>query len=675
MNNFNDKDEKENSLHKIWEKAWQDFITDGKINKKILRPIIYESWIRCKDLNINPNIKKNIVYSSEILERRKEENKFFIDNVKPFMENLYEAIKYLGFAISLYDKDACCLEMLCDNAMLNFCQSINLKPGASLSEDIIGTTCVNLSISYNQLISIKGYEYYCKAFHQIRGCASPLHNDKGQTIGILSIMGLKDTSSPLNISQMAKICTDLSDNVFKIKKMSEDFIISNNLLTAILESISNGIIAYDKQGKIKEINSFALNLLEMDKKDSIKKNIDDIIISTPSINTICQKEEESKNKEIKIKTKSDKKIRAFANITNIKDITEENTGQVLIFREIKELGKLVNKIVGSQAKYVFDDILGQNDALIESKKLAAIASTTFSNVLIQGESGTGKELFAQAIHNASSRADFPFVAINCAGIPRELIESELFGYAEGAFTGARKEGAIGKFELAEGGTMLLDEIGDMPIDMQVKLLRVLQNKDFFRIGGNTSITMDVRIISATNKNLLQEIKKGNFREELYYRLNVININIPSLKERNKDIEILANHFIKVLNKRLNKNVKGLDEKVLTLFLNYPWPGNIRELENVIEYTIAITEKEYISIEDLPERLTETISLEKNSVEVENVLDNKINKAEISNQELYEQTLKANNGDINKTAKILGISRATFYRRLEKYNIIPKQYRR
>jgi transcriptional regulator with PAS, ATPase and Fis domain len=228
------------------------------------------------------------------------------------------------------------------------------------------------------------------------------------------------------------------------------------------------------------------------------------------------------------------------------------------------------------------------------RSLGKIASNSFSNVLIQGESGTGKELIAQAIHKCSFRSTGPFVAINCGALPRNLVESELFGYEEGAFTGAKHGGRPGKFELAHGGTIFLDEIGDMPLDIQVRLLRVLQEKKIIRVGGQQYIDIDVRVIAATNKDLSQEVRDGNFRLDLYYRLNVLPILVPSLRERKKDILLLAEFFLKKFCRQSGMNMKKFSSAVSKAFMDYEWPGNVRELENVVERAVNLCEKEILS---------------------------------------------------------------------------------
>jgi transcriptional regulator with PAS, ATPase and Fis domain len=289
-------------------------------------------------------------------------------------------------------------------------------------------------------------------------------------------------------------------------------------------------------------------------------------------------------------------------------------------------------------------------------------------VLIHGESGTGKELIARAIHYNGKRKENPFVVVNCASIPRELLESELFGHERGAFTGAHQR-KIGKFELARGGTLFLDEIGEMEMDLQAKILRVIQEKEFERIGGNEVIKTDVRIISATNKNLKEEVKNKRFREDLYYRLSSFPIYIPPLRERKSDILVLTEHFIKKFNKKLNKNIKGITKRALKLFYDYDWPGNVRELENTLERCVVLADGDMIDIDVLPQNIRVGDSSMLTS-KIENIFDENapVIPFEKLKEEAIRHALKVTNNNILDAAKKLKIGRATMYRLMEKYKI-------
>jgi transcriptional regulator with PAS, ATPase and Fis domain len=313
---------------------------------------------------------------------------------------------------------------------------------------------------------------------------------------------------------------------------------------------------------------------------------------------------------------------------------------------------------------------------IERAKLAAQSA---SNIMIEGESGTGKELFAQSIHNFSSRNKMPFIAVNCGGIPRELIGSELFGYVEGAFTGAKKGGKPGKFELASGGTLFLDEIADMPFEQQATLLRVLQEKKVGRIGGNQMLPIDVRVICATNKDLKNEMKKGSFRQDLYYRLNVISLQIPPLWERSTDVILLFNHFLKTAARQVNKDIKSVAPEILNYLIAYSWPGNVRELQNVVERMLNTATGNYLGIDQLPEEIRNphassavTIKSEQTlratGISIREYRDQNKQKDEVAEKDRLIELLKKNNGNIMQTAKELGVSRPTLYKKMQNYHI-------
>jgi transcriptional regulator with PAS, ATPase and Fis domain len=310
-----------------------------------------------------------------------------------------------------------------------------------------------------------------------------------------------------------------------------------------------------------------------------------------------------------------------------------------------------------QAMYTWDQILTRDKAVKHIITMAAKAARRDSPVLLLGESGTGKELFAHAIHNSSRRAAGPFIAVNCASIPEHLLEAEIFGYETGAFTGADRSGRIGKMELADGGTLFLDEIGDMPLALQAKLLRVIEGKEYFRVGGTKLIRPDVRIISATNAALEEMIAKKSFREDLYYRLQVITLPIPPLRARKNDILLLANAFIKQLNPLLDTAVTGIEEAAQTILYNYGWPGNIRQLRNVVERAMVMAEKGKLTLADLPKELMEKTTQMRGKTLVQ-----------AAEKEEIERALQETNGNKTKAARLLGISRSVFYEKLKKYKL-------
>jgi transcriptional regulator with PAS, ATPase and Fis domain len=318
------------------------------------------------------------------------------------------------------------------------------------------------------------------------------------------------------------------------------------------------------------------------------------------------------------------------------------------------------------ASYRFEDIITINSKLISLKQLGQTIAKSDASVLIQGESGTGKELFSQAIHNASLVSNHPFISINCSSIPKQLLESELFGYESGAFTGARKDGRIGKFELAGEGTIFLDELGTMPLEMQVKLLRVLESKEFFRLGGNKKIPMKARVIAATNANLSESIKNGTFRSDLYYRLNVINIEIPPLRERLEDIPLLCENLLAQKNNIYHTSNLYMSEEALALLNAHNWPGNVRELRNVIERAALICETDEILPQHLPDYI-QAYRKQHLPEAAEGYYHHEIASLE---RQLITKALKDNQGNRQAAARQLGIHRSLLYKKIKDLKIIP-----
>ena len=314
------------------------------------------------------------------------------------------------------------------------------------------------------------------------------------------------------------------------------------------------------------------------------------------------------------------------------------------------------------SKYSFDDILGESAIIRKTKELAKRFALSKANILITGESGTGKELWAHAIHGVSQRKDLPLVSVNCGAIPENLLESELFGYEEGAFTGAKKGGKLGKFQLANGGTLFLDEIGDMPLIMQVKILRVLQEGEVEKVGGSGTEKVDVAIIAATNRNLEQMIKEGTFREDLYYRLNVLYFNLPSLREHPEDLELLISHFVTQYCNS-SETIKQITPEAMEILSKYSWPGNIREVSAVVERLLVSTASEKITPFDLPRYIC--IATKNCHKDCQGGLDRALADVE---RDMITQALQLANGNKIEAARMLGIPRSRLYRKIEQYHL-------
>ncbi len=446
---------------------------------------------------------------------------------------------------------------------------------------------------------------------------------------------------------------------------------SSEILNTVIETAYDGMVIINKMAIITMISKAYTEFLGIRREDVIGKHVADVIENTRMpIVLKTGKEEVAQLHKIKGNYMIASRIPIIKNGEIIGVV-----GKVL-FRNVKELNNLYRKISVIEkelenyksklrefntASYSLKNIIGESDQIILAKDIVRKAAHTTSNVLILGESGTGKEIFAHAIHSESKRHEGPFVKVNCAAIPSDLLESELFGYEAGAFTGARKEGKIGKFEIANEGTIFLDEIGDMPLHMQVKLLRVIQEREVEKVGGVASKKINIRIIAATNRNLEKLVSEGKFREDLYYRLNVVTIEIPPLRERGNDIILISNHLIKKLSLDLNKKVTGISREAEQYLKTYEWKGNVRELENILERAINIMEdNEIIDIKDLPKELTGK-KIEIMPKKLQDVLAESEKNAIIF-------ALRAAKGNKTKAAKILDIGRTSLYEKIEKYKI-------
>lgn len=451
------------------------------------------------------------------------------------------------------------------------------------------------------------------------------------------------------------------EGALKTEEKVFELSINNKFLNTIIESISDGLIVMDKEGRITHLNSIAGKILGKESHEAIGKPIDKLIRTSFSLFDILNNRKGYLEKEITITPFGSKEnFQYLLTEKLVEDSEGEHQGVTALFKEMKKVHRLIGNFIGANTRYNFSSIIGNNVKLTKAVNLAKVASVSSCKILIQGESGTGKEIFAQAIHNNSNRKNKPFIAINCAAIPRDLVESELFGYEGGAFTGAKKEGRPGKFELAEGGTLFLDEIESMPLEAQPKLLRILESNHLIRVGGNKIIPIDVRIISSSNQDLFLLAKEGKFRADLYYRLNTITINIPPLRDRKDDIPILVRYFC-----NRTKSTTEVDKKVLKVFYNYNWPGNIRELENVMERAILISKNNKITTGSINENIKHVKANNPNSTN-----NNEAGPLIDFEKEALLKALKEAKWNISKASKTLGIDRSTLYRKIKKHKI-PK----
>ncbi len=487
-----------------------------------------------------------------------------------------------------------------------------------------------------------------------------------QAIGAIGLIAISEEykkillENQVNLIEFLDRMGDLIVSKLMEKEASNKLEVIKNQLLSIMDSIDEGVIAADENGYIVYTNSVINDALGLTPEESMKKRIYDVLPQS-YVKKLVKENKQFSNIEISI-NKSNNDLHALISGKTVQ-LGAKSAGSILTFRKMDDVYKVINEMSLSNVTTSFDDIIGNSEEIVKVKEKAKMVANSNSTILILGESGTGKELFARAIHESSNRKNKPFIAFNCAAIPENLIESELFGYEEGAFTGAVRGGKPGKFQLAQGGTIFLDEIGDMPLHLQTKLLRVLQEKSIEKIGGHKSIPIDTRVIAATNKELDKMAEAGEFREDLYYRLNVIPINIPPLRERKGDIKIILEYLLRVYNKKLNKNIKGFSSNVESVLLNNKWKGNVRELENVVEYSVNMETTSYITMNSIPQKILDT-----EGVAARHTVIVPIQKME---EKLIKQALMVYGDSVAgkaMAAEALNISMATLYRKIKEYNL-------
>ena len=634
-----------------YKKRWEKYIETGKISKDIRSEII-ESWHRCQAMNVDPLGGRGTKVTDEESKMSIAKKKELIEVARPIMENVFEMVKNTSYSVVLTDEKGIIIDLIINKDLEEKHIVLNFVKGSKWDEQSVGTNAIGTCLAINKPIQVIGAEHFCKYHHKWTCSAAPIHNNRGDIIGCFDLSGSAEDVQ----THTYGIAVSSANCIEKQLMILESFEFLNTTMNSMIE----GIMVIDYDLKVIKVNDKLLDIFRMDEEDifniDIKKIFDGVDIEKVVLNN--KQKMSFPDTTISI---DNKKIECSLSISPI-IINQQVAGAVMLMKEAKQVRKEVSKLAGFNANYTFDSIITVDKRMNELINSAIKISKTNCSVLIEGESGTGKELYAQSIHNESLRSKGPFIAINCSAIPNELFESELFGYESGSFTGAVKGGRPGKFELANGGTIFLDEIGEIPLEVQPKLLRVLDNNKVVRIGGTYERELDVRIISATNRNLKDEVMKGSFRQDLYFRLNVINLKIPPLRKRKDDIIQLARYFLDSLNKEnihLNKKFTAEFEEYL---LSQEWTGNVRELKNIVQRAYYMSDKNLI----YPAVSTVIVEESKEVVKTKTLTFKDIERESII------RALALNKGNVIEAAEDLHISKATIYRKIKKYSIDLKE---
>lgn len=631
----------------------------------LVRSEVVESWIRSYNYGLDLfNYNYGPVLEETALEELLRKNDLLLNAADPYISQLETMLSDSECIILLTDEEGVMLRVIEGGKKILEQQNkrFRLVPGSIWTEETIGTCAHGISLITKTPMQICGSEHYCEKYEQISCSSAPIFDSNGNLAGTLCIVSPSFKHQTSHSLGLVISMAWAVQNEFQLA-------LNKELLSVTLETTDEAVITTNKDGIINKANLPARKILNYINKDLVGMSIESILGKQSIIKSVLETGKSISNTVI-LYEKTNQRLHLHS-VQPIKDQYGNIYGCVLTFNQFHQARKLVNQNNGLKATYTFDDIIGNSHQLKKSIDIAKKFAHLNANLLIQGESGTGKELFAQAIHN-ESRPNGPFIALNCAAIPHTLIESELFGYEGGAFTGAKRHGKQGKIELADGGTLFLDEIGDLPMELQPVLLRVLEEGKVMRIGANHYVPVDFRLITATNKNLLHLVEKGQFREDLYYRLKALTINIPPLRDRETDILILAQHFINATAKKQQKTAPSLSELTALEIISYSWPGNIRQLENAMFYAVSICTDGVIKPDDLPEDIHRGVSVTSNQIYPEHVTpDRAENNFTLKNIEriMIHHVLQKTNNNISKAAEQLGISRSTLYRKIEEYKLL------
>ncbi|KOA19407.1 acetoin dehydrogenase operon transcriptional activator AcoR [Clostridium homopropionicum DSM 5847] len=633
------------------------------MKKDILRydkSLLLKSHEKCYNLGLSPDLvySKKIIKDEDVL-KKINDNKELIIVATPFMNKLYQIVKGSNYFVVLTDGEGCILNVIGDQEILKEAFELKMILGAYMNEENIGTNAMSIALNENIPIQISGNDHYIKAYHRWTCSAAPIKNVHGEIIGVLDITGYSKTIHPHTLG-MVVAAANAIESMIESNSYNMALEASKKNMESIFNCLPKGILTSDLSGTIKTMNENVTELFGFTEAEMKERKMWDLIQDWHEIVDEIYNKKTFQDEDVYVNARKNR-LQLNLSVYPIYDSKMRIVEITCVFSDLHKSRKRAAKILCGQAIYTFDKIIGKNKKLVKTIDYAKKIADSRSTILITGESGTGKEVFAQSIHNYSDRKNMPFIAVNCGAIPRNLIESELFGYDEGAFTGAKRGGYSGKFEISDGGTIFLDEIGEMPLDMQIRLLRVIEEGVINRVGSSKQIPVNVRIIAATNKNLEEEVEKGNFRKDLFYRLNVLPLYLIPLRERKDDIPILIEYFMNKTSKHLNKRKVEIPEDYIQKIIEYDWPGNIRELENIIELMINYESFEafemYGDIKNKSDKEAEISSLDAPDISLEAMEKIHIKKV-----------LDKYQGNVSLAAKALGIGRNTLYRKIKQHSL-------
>ena len=631
-------------------RAWEWFIEDGTAPATV-RAVVASSWQRSQDHRVPvEGHGAPLVPGAELVEHYSIHSPL-VEAARPALRQARLFLAEANSMIILTDPSGLILETAGDPRTIDFGHLVHLEQGGLWKEADIGTNAIGTAIATSEPVQIHGAEHFCNDIGVWTCAATPIwHPEDGDLLGVVDISGPARTFNPQALAFAVSVKHQIEGAI--AQSINSDH---QRLLRCFLQKRSlwanEHIVAIDHRGRIIYGEDSALRDLERHHRGLASSGRIASLKGVPAGGWVSA-------------------LRELLPSASAEPVIDQNRqiGAIIVLHNRRRPSVPTLERPLTERFFDFDEILGDSVAMQEVKERARKMAVTGAPILIEGETGVGKELFARAIHSTGPTSSGPFVPVNCGGIPRDLFGSELFGYSKGAFTGAREQGHAGKIEAADGGLLCLDEVGEMPLEHQPFLLRVLEDGLVYRIGSNEGLPVRLRLVSLTNRNLLAEAEAGRFRRDLYYRIAVLRLQIPPLRDRGDDVVALTHHFAGKAASRMERPLPRFHDEVLRIFRLYSWPGNVRELRNVVENMILLGNSDQLGIDDVPmevrqpaDQVAATFSDEQQSLSASPNL-------KLSERAAIEAVLAEARGNLTDAAKRLGIARSTLYRKLDEYGI-------
>ncbi len=631
------------------DKAWDMYVNSGVLLENSIRSVIGDSWARCLEDGVDPSsVQTRLMVDDAVYQTLIKKNSQLLAAAKPVMEQARDLLAESGSMMILADRDGVCLHVEGDRKTVEDGHDIHLCKRANWSEHAAGTNAIGTVLSVGMPVQINTTEHFCEGIKSWTCTAMVIRDPGSQTIiGVLDLSGLSSVFSHHAQALVVEAASRIESRLIRLK-LEE----MNRLLNAAVSTFSSptrdAVMLLDKNGRLVKANEHVASNLAM---RGIKFNGKGQSIIRYINNDLKMSKTEWLRPEWIVPVMEG----------------HDQLGSMIIIPSPHSIG-IASKTSLPRDTNNFADIIGSSSILKKAIKRAQRLATLPVPILIQGETGVGKEIFVKAIHAASSNCRGPLITLNCGGLSRELITSELFGYVEGAFTGASRGGKMGKIEAAAGGTLFLDEIGDMPLDIQTNFLRVLQEGEICRLGETKQRKVDFRVLVATNRDLNHDVKEGRFRMDLFYRISVITLNIPALRERKGDIEDLVYSFADQIAKRDGVSPIKFDPNYIKALRGHEWPGNVRELHNIVESSYLMCKTDTLTLEDLPDEIYRSCK-DSQPASLKDALSSDDNLSlEDAERIIIVSALKTNKGNLTKAARQLGIAKSTLYLKLDKYGL-------